>query len=360
MSQDSVIHGLNPDLWVAPTGQIIQVSPSHISCVIAHPQAFSLTEARIKDTYDQHGEGLGQEGKAREALILEVLTRGWIRVRKYNNYWSITVHQLRGITKDLVKSLIKTLIEMGNMTATDDIHLLATETDHLDKFEASDIFESELEQSRTPTIPLIELGTTPTPTLVPATGGGCSMYETPIAREVDGIHLEGVLRLSISDLSLLLHTPWKINVYSSHIPYFGLGVSQFANSGHLTPKGEITVQDLFEEAIDLARSATEHRANFQAAYARFLQEIEPETSAVDQAKKELLETRARSRKQLKSGELDQKTFQQDIMPTATRKLTNAEAALIEAQNKAAESLGLDEIVPNHRYQDVAAFLADNP
>jgi hypothetical protein len=53
--------------------------------VIQNPEKFGLTFDYIKQRFDEYGEKMGQEGKAREEIIMSLLEQGFVRIRKYGN-----------------------------------------------------------------------------------------------------------------------------------------------------------------------------------------------------------------------------------------------------------------------------------
>jgi hypothetical protein len=85
--------------WVAPNGKILDVNSNHIAQVIKSPKTFGVTSDYITSTYDKHGEKLGQEGDAREEIILHILKAGFLRIRRYRSRWSITLHRMDSRTK---------------------------------------------------------------------------------------------------------------------------------------------------------------------------------------------------------------------------------------------------------------------
>ena len=80
--------------FLSETGDLIHVVDSHISTVIAEPDRFGLTPAEIETAYRKYGERIGVEGEARRELLLRLISQGWIRIRRYRNYWSVTVPSL--------------------------------------------------------------------------------------------------------------------------------------------------------------------------------------------------------------------------------------------------------------------------
>lgn len=64
----------------------------HIGLICQYPEIFNLSLDFIKKVYNEFGEKIGFEGKAREVLIKQVSKDGWIRIRHYGrprDYWSI-------------------------------------------------------------------------------------------------------------------------------------------------------------------------------------------------------------------------------------------------------------------------------
>jgi hypothetical protein len=80
--------------FLSPEGRLFQVPSTHIAAVIAEPERFGFTRAEIEAVYEKHQEPLGLEGKARNEILLRMIDRGWIRIRKYRIYWSVTARSL--------------------------------------------------------------------------------------------------------------------------------------------------------------------------------------------------------------------------------------------------------------------------
>lgn len=86
--------GLGTGLWISPAGHVIALPGSHIEEIIAWPDRFGLTPARIESIYRHFGEPMPVEGRARHHIIRAVVFTGWIRLRQQRNYWSVTVDSL--------------------------------------------------------------------------------------------------------------------------------------------------------------------------------------------------------------------------------------------------------------------------
>ena len=96
--------------WINPRGQIIEVELNHIDTVIKYPAKFGLTKKEIEKIHKKHKEKVGQEGNAREAIIVDLIKSGWIRIRKYKNHWSITVFRL---TSRVIYSFANKILKKG-------------------------------------------------------------------------------------------------------------------------------------------------------------------------------------------------------------------------------------------------------
>lgn len=101
--------------WISPKGEIISVgNGTHIDVIIDNPTKFGLTSSEIQSLYDKYGEVLGQEGKAREDLIIQVVKSGWIRVRRYrNDGYSINIARLTKKVKDILFDWVNSLTTTG-------------------------------------------------------------------------------------------------------------------------------------------------------------------------------------------------------------------------------------------------------
>jgi len=82
--------------WVKSNHQMVDVGgQSHIFYIIQNPTLFGLSKDDVETCYKKHNEKLYLEGKARVELIKRATQSGWIRVRKYNKYWSIQFDQYK-------------------------------------------------------------------------------------------------------------------------------------------------------------------------------------------------------------------------------------------------------------------------
>ena len=92
--------------FISPVGKLIPVAGNgtHIGTIIAYPSKFGLKKADIKKEYKKHKEQLGVEGNAREEIIKRLTKKGWIRLRRYPQYWSI---QFARMNSKIMKTIAK-------------------------------------------------------------------------------------------------------------------------------------------------------------------------------------------------------------------------------------------------------------
>ena len=80
--------------WISPTGKVTSVTASHIAEVIADPASFKMRTAEIERVYVEHGEPIGHEGEARRVILQEILAKGWIRLRRHRDRWSVEADEV--------------------------------------------------------------------------------------------------------------------------------------------------------------------------------------------------------------------------------------------------------------------------
>ncbi len=87
--------------WISPDGRFIPVIDNHIGAVIRDPNIFGLTTDDIEAEYAKENEQIGIEGRARRRIILDLVRRGWIRVRRFprTGSWTVNVRCLREVER---------------------------------------------------------------------------------------------------------------------------------------------------------------------------------------------------------------------------------------------------------------------
>ena len=106
-----------PAYWIDPIGHIIPIfdDEKHIGMILKKPSAFGLNIKEIEMLYNAENEKLGDEGKAREKIIKELIQRGWIRIRHYirQDMFSVNVFRLAKKQKDSLYRWSKAMSELG-------------------------------------------------------------------------------------------------------------------------------------------------------------------------------------------------------------------------------------------------------
>jgi len=80
--------------FISPSGNIVEIMRSHIAFVIENPELFGLTKDKIIVIYREYDEPVGLEGQAREEILIQIIQKGWIRIRRYKEYWRVTLDSL--------------------------------------------------------------------------------------------------------------------------------------------------------------------------------------------------------------------------------------------------------------------------
>lgn len=100
--------------WIDLDGVVIPVPVTHINAIIKDPARFGLTIEHVQNTFEEHNEPMGLEGDAREHIMGDLISSGWIRVRYYNrdDRHMFQVKELNESTKDrIVKFLSSDIVK---------------------------------------------------------------------------------------------------------------------------------------------------------------------------------------------------------------------------------------------------------
>lgn len=133
----------NSAFFISPENEIINIPSSHIAYIIDNPEKFGCHLDQIKETYKKYGEPIGSEAQARRDILIDVITRGWIRIRKYRNCWSITVNTLTGNTNAQLKKWGNFI--MDNPAAP--VKILELETDKGHHLHFQDLYNNKFAES---------------------------------------------------------------------------------------------------------------------------------------------------------------------------------------------------------------------
>lgn len=97
--------------FISPSGDIVEAKVSHIDTVMQNPRKFGLNKNYVQQVYDKHNEKLGVEGKARDEILKGLMEEGWIRLRRYDRFWSVTVGRITKKVKDYLYDWSKKILK---------------------------------------------------------------------------------------------------------------------------------------------------------------------------------------------------------------------------------------------------------
>lgn len=97
--------------FISPKGEIIYSGTTHIQIIIRKPEKFGMNIDVIKYIYSQYDEKVGQEGKAREQILISLFNQGWVRLRRYNQFWTVNVRRLDRKTKQYLQKWAGKLLQ---------------------------------------------------------------------------------------------------------------------------------------------------------------------------------------------------------------------------------------------------------
>ena len=104
-----------PAYWISPSGKVSALfgNEKHIEKIIDDPKSYGLDIEEIKAIYNTEGENLGDEGKAREKIILALIKKGWIRIRYYSrdDHYSVNIFKLTKKVKDYIQKWSAAMVE---------------------------------------------------------------------------------------------------------------------------------------------------------------------------------------------------------------------------------------------------------
>jgi hypothetical protein len=101
---------INGGFFISPDGIFVPLKGTHIVTVVTRPKIFGLTLKEIDAAYAAHKEPTYIEGIAREEVLRTVLKKGWIRLRRHRNRWSVQADYLDERTLLLSRSWAKQIL----------------------------------------------------------------------------------------------------------------------------------------------------------------------------------------------------------------------------------------------------------
>ncbi len=101
--------------WISPGGEITPVADTHIEEVARDPGRFELTMAYLLAAYAREGERPWIEGRARRRIIMELVRRGWIRIRRFprTGSWTLNIRSLDGDVRRSIAAWAAAMLVAG-------------------------------------------------------------------------------------------------------------------------------------------------------------------------------------------------------------------------------------------------------
>lgn len=100
-------------IWISPKGEITAGLNNHISMIIKNPETFGMDFDYIKKIHDSFKEKIGQEGKARENILRSVVMKKFIRIRKYDKFYTINALMKNFLDKEHLTEWAKLMLSKG-------------------------------------------------------------------------------------------------------------------------------------------------------------------------------------------------------------------------------------------------------
>lgn len=111
--------------WLNKRGAIIGVPTTHINYMSQNLNKFFLSREKFVAVHEKYVERLGQEGKAREELMIRALKRGWVRVRFTDrNGWMIQAYKLDKSTRENIWEFVKEMLRTRQAGKYADIKIM--------------------------------------------------------------------------------------------------------------------------------------------------------------------------------------------------------------------------------------------
>lgn len=137
-------------LWISPRGDVVSVGQKHITDIVVHPEKFGMSEMDVKMAFKKHGEEVNAqaEGDAREELIGKILKKGWIRVRGYRSYVSLTVSRMTPQIKENIRNFVVQAVQKNDIHKFDEVRIVELDgIGGVKKLEAEKIMKFALEEA---------------------------------------------------------------------------------------------------------------------------------------------------------------------------------------------------------------------
>lgn len=104
-----------PAYWLHTSGKLIEVPRTHIVTIREKPNLFKLKLKDIDAVFDKYGEKYNVEGKARKEIMVDLIKKGWIRLRKHirSGTWYANVNKLDNKNMKAIQKWMGEMIAAG-------------------------------------------------------------------------------------------------------------------------------------------------------------------------------------------------------------------------------------------------------
>lgn len=139
---------MNNAYWISPNGKTFDVDTSHIDFIFENPDLFGTTRKYMEKLYSKYKERLGQEGKAREDIMIEAMKKGWLRARfTQNRGWIIQSYFLNKRNKDNIWDFISYLFNKKKTKKYDTVTATSVKDSGIVTSSAEGILKGDLYES---------------------------------------------------------------------------------------------------------------------------------------------------------------------------------------------------------------------
>lgn len=134
--------------WVSPSGEIIGIDRRHINFMSQDPEKFGITADHIQSLYKKYNERPGQEGKAREELMIDAMKNGWLRARHTDNRgWIIQSYAFNKRDKDNIWDFIEKMYSRGDIRKNTPVAISSVQNNQFVSSSAGQILKGDIYES---------------------------------------------------------------------------------------------------------------------------------------------------------------------------------------------------------------------
>ena len=134
--------------WISPSGKIIDVPQFHISTVMDDPEKFNTSKEELQQIFAKYNEPYSPfvEGFAREEIMVQLIKKGWVRLRyvSKSNSWTIQLANLNNRLKNYIFDWVVRMIDKRKMSKRTGIKILPIDGQNVISGDASEVINFKL------------------------------------------------------------------------------------------------------------------------------------------------------------------------------------------------------------------------